>query len=937
MGDANVVSEGFEAQNDAPTEAPKEAPKEAIEAKKEGFSNEATMTVPRAFGRLLLLKLVARGGMGDVYLAATTGIEGAERPCVVKTVRRDHIHDGSFLARFLDEARVQSQLNHPGVAQVLEASTDENGEPFTVVEYIEGRSLSEARQRAIQLGVKIGWAEACAVAIEMAQALAHVHERTGSDGKPLGIVHRDLSPQNVMVGYAGEVKLIDFGTARGQNRRCHTVAGVVFAKPGYVAPEVARHEVGDHRIDLYALGIMLWELCTGKRFLTTDAQKHLEDAAQNRVVIPEVAAAIGAPALLDRVIARLTANDPENRYTSGVLAAQDLARVLQESPTSKQGERGIRARTQGLMKRLWPAEPARSRADFAKSLHAARGLLEPQGNNETPIAGPTSDAMVKRMTDDSVLAGTPYRLLRKIGEGASGQVWESEHVELGRKLALKLLAPEQSSATDAIERFRKEARAIAELHHPNLCLLYDFGKSLDGRIFIAMELLQGEGLDRRLKRTHGMDWREAVDIAIDVTRALEVAHGAGLVHRDLKPQNLFLTKSGRVKLLDFGVSMAMSDTGVESKQKGFAVFGTPEYMSPEQVAGEVVDARSDLYSLGCVLYELLVGRPPFQGRSHVEVMGKQLRELPEPPKSRAEHKGIPAALESIIMAALAKRPENRFNSAEAMREALEATLTKKPVRKAASRTVATLVMLGAVGLLAGSSQVNGRGIKAAWSALRASTEESVLVRAEDLPRANSNDLPTLAAEATLPAAVAFVPLTTEKTLGDRAHATDRPTEESLPSADDLVDTPTLAVQKGDVAKADLALRDEASSETSKGSKERKLGTLEETLVTARQEALAQPSDIGRLKAWADAARKASEFREARRAANAWILRDGTIEPRIFLAEVMADSGRRADAKAVLEEVLERFPESKEARDMHARLGAPLPQPQRAKHSQVAKR
>src|SRR5579864_8467489 len=158
-----------------------------------GFSSGSSagdaMPLPRVFGRLVLLKLIARGGMGDVYLAATTGIEGAERPCVVKTIRRDHIHDGSFLARFLDEARVQSQLNHPGVAQVLEARTDENGEPFTVVEYVEGRSLADIRQRALQLGSRIGWAEAVAVAIEMSQALAHVHERSGADGSPLGIVH----------------------------------------------------------------------------------------------------------------------------------------------------------------------------------------------------------------------------------------------------------------------------------------------------------------------------------------------------------------------------------------------------------------------------------------------------------------------------------------------------------------------------------------------------------------------------------------------------------------------------------------------------------------------------------------------------------------------------------------------------------------------------
>src|SRR5882757_8228794 len=148
-------------------------------------SGDAAFDVPRAFGRLLLLKLLARGGMGDVYLAATTGIEGAERPCIVKTVRRDHIHDGSFLARFLDEARVQSQLQHPGVAQVLEAATDEDGEPYSVVEYVEGRSLSDVRQRAIQLGARVGWPEAVAMAIEMANAMAHVHERSGTDGTPL--------------------------------------------------------------------------------------------------------------------------------------------------------------------------------------------------------------------------------------------------------------------------------------------------------------------------------------------------------------------------------------------------------------------------------------------------------------------------------------------------------------------------------------------------------------------------------------------------------------------------------------------------------------------------------------------------------------------------------------------------------------------------------
>ena len=293
---------------------------------------------------------------------------------MVKTVRRDHVHDGSFLARFLDEARVQSQLNHPGVAQVLEASTDENGEPYTVVEYVEGRSLSDVRQRAIQLGARLGWAEAVAIAIEMSNALAHVHERPGGDGTPLGIVHRDLSPQNVMVGYVGEVKLIDFGTARGQNRKCHTVAGVVFAKPGYVAPEVARQQVGDARIDLYALGIMLWELCAGRRFLSGDPQKHLEEAAAGHVKVPALADWSMRRRSSTTVIQKLVANDPDDRYASAALAAIDLSRVLALGPPGANGERSVRGRIQALMRTLWPHEPARSRSEFARLLKGARGL-----------------------------------------------------------------------------------------------------------------------------------------------------------------------------------------------------------------------------------------------------------------------------------------------------------------------------------------------------------------------------------------------------------------------------------------------------------------------------------------------------------------------------------------------------------------------------------
>ena len=696
------------------------------EGEKAGFSSGVVpIALPRIFGRLILLRQLARGGMGDVYLAATTGIEGAERPCVVKTVRRDHVHDGSFLARFLDEARVQAQLNHPGVAQVLEAATDENGEPYTVVEYIEGRSLADLRQRAVQLGARVGWAEACALIIDMAQALAHVHERAGSDGSPLGIVHRDLSPQNVMVGYAGEVKLIDFGTARGQNRRCHTVAGVVFAKPGYVAPEVARQQVGDARIDVYAMGVMLWELCAGKRLLAGDPQKHLEDVAAGKFTIPLLRPMRGIPEALDEIIQKLCANDPDERYASAHIAAGELAKVLATAPTGKNGERSVRARIGVLMHTLWRDEPGKSRAEFARLLRESRDLRK---LTDTPQAGQAMEKARQAATeeDPNVLAGTPYRLNEKIGEGASGEVFEAEHMELGRKLAVKVLAPAHSSAHDAIERFRREARSIANLSHPNLVHLHDFGKSLDGRIFIAMELLKGHTLDKREDKV--VSWQKAARIGIDVLNALVVAHGAGIVHRDLKPQNLFITEAGVLKLLDFGVAMAASETKgdeAEERQKGFAVFGTPEYMAPEQVAGEPIDCRCDLYALGCVLYELVTGAPPFDGGSSVVIMGKQLRETPVPPHVRAKGNEIPEAIEAIIMRAIRKSPTTRFGSALEMKRALTDALLLPEKRKTRARRIAALVTASACAVL----------ISAGYKQFSHRAEEIPVVSVESLPTA----------------------------------------------------------------------------------------------------------------------------------------------------------------------------------------------------------
>jgi serine/threonine-protein kinase len=691
--------------------------------------------LPRALGRYILLKKMARGGMGEVFLASTTGLEGAERPVVVKIIRREHAKDPSFIARFLDEARVQAQLQHSGVAQVIDAAIEERtGEPYAVVEYVEGRSLGDVRSRAVQMGQSIAWADAVAVGTLIAEALAHVHDRLDPAGRALAIVHRDLSPQNVMMSFTGDAKIIDFGTARGLNRRCHTVAGVVFAKPGYVAPEVANGDSGDARVDLYALGVMLWELCAGRRFLQGDANVHMAAVARNSKDLPPLAELTGAPAELDVILAKLTAFDREARYASGSAAARDLARVLGGAPALANGERSVRARAAELVKSLFPGEPSRSRNEFARLVVAARDV---RGHVATPKKSVVAKATP--VGEEDRLPGTRYRLLREIGRGGSSVVYEAEHQDLGRKVALKVLDREPSASEELSARFRREARALSRLSHEGLLAVHDFGQAEDGRLFAASELLVGETLEAFLAREKGLDWREALRLVGQTLAALAVAHEAGVIHRDLKPANLFLLEGGGLKILDFGLAKSRDDLGMigtfATERAGFTLFGTPEYMAPEQAASGQVDARADLYALGCVLYEMLTGRLPFVGESSVAILDAKIKGSPEHPQERAPARGIPLHVDELVMRALARHPSVRFQTAVEMRQAIEVALDA-PLKKRAGRRTLGFAALAATLLFASALLVvKAPQIRAAAPWLRAPVKAELAAVAKPAPEA----------------------------------------------------------------------------------------------------------------------------------------------------------------------------------------------------------
>ena len=270
---------------------------------------------------------------------------------------------------------------------------------------------------------------------------------------------------------------------------------------------------------------------------------------------------------------------------------------------------------------------------------------------------------------DSVLH---YRVLRPIGSGGMGVVYEAEDTRLGRKVALKFI-PTALVAPDAIQRFQREARAASALNHPGICTVYAI-EEWDGRHFIAMELLDGQSLDVRIGG-RALPWETIADIGIQVADAMDAAHGRGIVHRDIKPANIFLGRDGRAKVLDFGV--ATSPTGGEDGETiaagtaadkltrpGTAV-GTIAYMSPEQARGETLDARSDLFSLGAVLYEMATARAAFAGKTTAVIFQQILGEDPQPP--RELNGALPRKLEEIILKALEKDRDLRYQTAAELR------------------------------------------------------------------------------------------------------------------------------------------------------------------------------------------------------------------------------------------------------------------------------
>ncbi len=272
-----------------------------------------------------------------------------------------------------------------------------------------------------------------------------------------------------------------------------------------------------------------------------------------------------------------------------------------------------------------------------------------------------------------------YKILEKVGEGGMGVLYRALDTHLDRTVAIKVLRPEAVGDPERKRRFIREAKAASALNHPNIITIYDIGSS-DGVDFIAMEYVDGQALNH-LIADRGVPLEQALGYAVQISSALAAAHAAGIVHRDIKPANIMVTRAGQVKVLDFGLAKltergAPDDAPTETAGVSFGapagvpsapatrtgvILGTVAYMSPEQAEGKPVDARSDVFSFGAVLYEMLAGRRPFQGDSHLSILTAILREPPMPLKKFRPD--IPADLEGIVSRSLEKNRESRYPSA----------------------------------------------------------------------------------------------------------------------------------------------------------------------------------------------------------------------------------------------------------------------------------
>jgi eukaryotic-like serine/threonine-protein kinase len=517
---------------------------------------------------------------------------------------------GEGAAPGIQKVSVQvARLVHPGICAVRDVGA-EDGRRFLAMAWHEGETLAVRLARG-----SLTPEDAVDLGAQMAAALSAAHDS--------GVVHRRLEPESVLLGTDGRARVLDFGLA-------DLTSGSAEADTSpYRAPEQNGGEPGDERSDVWSLGALLFAALTGRppRFA---GHGEPEPLPQRDLGGGEIGGELA------RIVDRALAARPRDRYS-------DMADMLLE--------------LQSLVGT--GALPARERETIAGFPLAGFPLTGPRAPvraaADRPADGEATVAPAPRPRPPVMIGRTirQYTIRENLGGGGMGVVYKAEDTRLERTVALKFLPPELTRDPVAKARFLQEARAASALDHPNICTIHEVGETDDGQLFLVMTCYDGETLKRKIERGP-LPIDEAVDIAKQIAQGLAKAHRLGIVHRDIKPANIMLTSDGIVKILDFGLAKLAGAAGLT--RAGFCL-GTPAYMSPEQARGEV-DHRTDLWSLGVVLYEMVTGTAPFSGDSDQAIIYSLLTDEPKRPSLlRSE---VPPDLERVLQGMLAKDVADRY-------------------------------------------------------------------------------------------------------------------------------------------------------------------------------------------------------------------------------------------------------------------------------------
>jgi len=658
-----------------------------------------------------ILERLGGGGMGVVYKGWDLKLE---RYAAVKFLSPHRSGSEDFKRRFTREARTASRLEHPNICTVFETDETDDGRLFIAMAFCEGESL----KRKIERG-PLPLPQALGIAAQVASGLAAAHDK--------GVVHRDIKPGNVMVAEDGRVKIVDFGIAHLADETRLTRTGDVMGTTAYISPEQFLSAETDHRADLWSLGVVLYEMLTGRLPWINGDEQELINAIVKRPARSISTLRPGVPQALERVVARTLAKRPADRYQRAAELQADLLAVTElvaETALSGPYEQTVVEAPQPPRERR-PTSPPATDPDGTPAAPAPRTVAgEPAGigspspaspmpaGGEDRLSGTAGDAkspasqteppvqlepvgtggssaasgaaLPGGARDDLGSSGASgasgasaferrptggmtgrvishYRILGPLGGGGMGVVYKAQDFSLERVVALKFLPPELSRDPDAKTRFLQEARAASTLDHPNICTIHEVGETDEGQLYLAMACYDGETLKQRLQRGP-LPIDEALETAQQIARGLVKAHRSGIVHRDIKPANLMITVDEIVKILDFGIAKLAGAAGLTRIGSSL---GTPGYMSPEQARGEEVDHRTDVWSLGAVLYEMVTGRRPFRGEHDQAVLYALFNQEPDPVEQLRPD--APPELVRIIGRMLAKDPDRRYlTAAEAL-------------------------------------------------------------------------------------------------------------------------------------------------------------------------------------------------------------------------------------------------------------------------------